>query len=221
MINVKFTLLDDNLFYRQGLFYILQGYIHSLNQYYRLYPQQAPVVLTLLGSIEIVFRSQDESWGCANCYQSAYLTPHHRQIMVMILDRQDKYQENYPEQFCINRQDSIDSVRQTLQMIIERFCQRSGAPLRGNSQRKCQRCQLAELSQCEKQVLKMMSTGMPATAIANKLQRSEKTISTHKRSAMRKLHIKKNTELNKLLLKQNGLVSLGAVAHCQEWFTEK
>lgn len=206
MFNVKFTLLDDNLFYRQGLNYILQDFIFSLNENCGLHPQLTPVELE---SIEIVFHSRDEG-GCANCYQSAYLTPHHRQMMVMILDKQDCYQGDYAKQFCIARQDSLASVRQTLQLIIEHFCQQPGTALRTGNQRKCQRCQLAELSRCEKQVLKMMSTGMSATLIAEKLQRSEKTISTHKRSAMRKLQIKKNTELNKLLLQQNKLVSLGA-----------
>jgi fimbrial protein FimW len=215
MLNVKLTLLDDNYYYQQGLLYTLHDYIYSLNEYYRLYPKQAPVVLTMLGTIEIIFRSQDESWGCVHCYQSAYQIPQHRQIMVVILDKQDTYQENYPEQFCITRQDSIASVRQTLQAIIEHFCQRPGAFLRVKNQRKCQRCQLAELSQCEKQVLKMISTGMSATAIAENLRRSQKTISTHKRSAMRKLNVNKNTELNKLLLKQKELVNLELSIHRQ------
>ncbi|MGO3399107.1 MAG: LuxR C-terminal-related transcriptional regulator, partial [Serratia proteamaculans] len=35
--------------------------------------------------------------------------------------------------------------------------------------------------------------------------RSQKTISAHKRSAMRKLNVNKNTELNKMLLNQMGL----------------
>ncbi|USS96857.1 LuxR C-terminal-related transcriptional regulator [Serratia symbiotica] len=46
---------------------------------------------------------------------------------------------------------------------------------------------------------------MSVCTIANMLHRSQKTISTHKRSAMRKLNLRKNAELSRVLLNQIGL----------------
>ncbi len=205
MLNIRFTLLDSDKFYQQGLLYVLKDYLYSLNECYRLYPQLAPMELKALEGIEIIFRTQEEGWGCACCYQSAYQTPRHQQMTVTILDKHERYQLKHPAQFSIHREDSILMVRQKLQLAMERFCQQPWVALHASGLHQCQRCRIAALSSCEKKVLKLMSTGMSASTIADMLHRSQKTISAHKRSAMRKLNVNKSTELNKVLLSQMGL----------------
>lgn len=205
MLNIRFTLLDSNNFYRQGLLQVLKDFHHSLNECYRLYPQLAPVELTTLEGLEIIFRSQEEIWGCACCYQSAYHTPRHRQMTVLILDEQESNILRHPAQFSIHREAPVDIIRQELQMAVERFGHQPWVALHASGLHQCQRCRIAALSSCEKKVLKLMSTGMSASTIADMLQRSQKTISSHKRSAMRKLNVNKSTELNKVLLNQMGL----------------
>ncbi|MNH29681.1 putative transcription factor YjjQ [compost metagenome] len=90
-------------------------------------------------------------------------------------------------------------------MALERFCRHPWVALHAGAIWKCRQCRISALSSCEKKVLKLMSTGMSACTIAGMLHRSQKTISAHKRSAMRKLNVRKNTELNKMLLNQMGL----------------
>lgn len=51
------------------------------------------------------------------------------------------------------------------------------------------------LSACEQQVLRLYLSGMNVTAIATRLQRSKKTISAQKISAMKKLGVSSNQEL--------------------------
>lgn len=205
MLNIRFTLLDSNSFFQQGLQQVLKDFHDSLNECYRLYSPLTPVDLKAVESIEIIFRSQEERWGCARCYHSAYQTPRHRQMTVMILDEKECCTLNNPAQFSINRGDSVAMVRQKLRLAVEHFGHQPWASVHASNLYHCQRCRIARLSSCEKKVLKLMSTGMSASTIADMLHRSQKTISSHKRSAMRKLNVNKSTELNKMLLSQMGL----------------
>ncbi|AHG20041.1 LuxR family transcriptional regulator [Chania multitudinisentens RB-25] len=205
MLKVQFTLLDSNNFYQQGLLYVLQDYIDFLNECYQYSPQSAPVEFNSLDNMEIIFRTQEDNQGCASCYISAHHTPQHQQMTMMILENQEHYHSTkHSLSFSIHRDDSTSQVRQKLQLALEHFCHQPLA-VRISSLYKCHRCRLAALSACEKKVLKLMSTGMSATTIADMLQRSQKTISAHKRSAMRKLNVNKNSELNRVLLGQLGL----------------
>ncbi|MNG81772.1 putative transcription factor YjjQ [compost metagenome] len=202
MLNIRFTLLGSDNFYQQGLRQLLQEYLHDLNHSRRGHLHE----LRNLEPIEIVFHTLEDQCGCASCYQSPYQTPRHRQMIVLILDDRDtRYLHAHPALFSINRRDDAATVRNTLQMALERFCRQPWVALHASAIWKCRQCRIAALSSCEKKVLKLMSTGMSACTIAGMLHRSQKTISAHKRSAMRKLNVRKNTELNKMLLNQMGL----------------
>ncbi|WP_337263558.1 MULTISPECIES: helix-turn-helix transcriptional regulator [unclassified Serratia (in: enterobacteria)] len=203
MLNIQFTLFDSDNFYQLGLRQLLQDYVHALNEYYRRSPQPMSGKFHDLNNMEIIFRSQEEGWGCARCYKSAHHTPRHRQLTVMIIDEPEAHcSAKLPAQFSICRTDPVSLVRQKLQLALERFCHQPWAVLHASSQHKCQKCRLAALSSCEKKVLKLMSTGMSASTIAGMLHRSQKTISAHKRSAMRKLNVNKSSELHRVLLSQ-------------------
>lgn len=201
MLNIQFTLFDNDNFYQQGLRWVLQNYMDTLNEHYRRAPQLMPPEFTNLNRLEIIFRSQDENLGCASCYKSPHLTLRHQQMTIMIMDAPKSGYSDSPKALVIYRHDSISLVRHKLQLALERFSQRPWTTSHASSTHKCQKCRLAELSNCEKRVLKLMSTGMSASTIANTLERSQKTISAHKRSAMRKLNVKKSTELHKILLR--------------------
>ncbi|CAI0960300.1 MULTISPECIES: LuxR C-terminal-related transcriptional regulator [Serratia] len=206
MPDIRFTLFDGDNFYQQGLRSLLQDYLHALNECHRLYPQLAPLESQRLEGVEVVFRTLEDRWGCACCYQSPYQTPRHRQMTVLILDdHAPRHWQAHPALFSIHRRDSVYAVRNKLQMALERFCQQPWVALHAAGLWKCQQCRIAALSSCEKKVLRLMSTGMSACSIAGMLQRSQKTISAHKRSAMRKLNVRKSSELNKMLLNQMGL----------------
>ncbi|CAI0913007.1 helix-turn-helix transcriptional regulator [Serratia entomophila] len=206
MPDIRFTLFDSDNFYQQGLRLLLQDYLHALNECHRLYPQLAPIELQRLDQIEVVFRTPEDRWGCACCYQSPLQTPQHRQVTLLILDDNAPAPlRTHPALFSIHRRDAVYTVRNKLQAALERFCQHPWLAQHAGGLWKCQKCRIAALSSCEKKILRMMSTGMSACTIAGMLHRSQKTISAHKRSAMRKLNVHKNTELNKMLLNQMGL----------------
>lgn len=59
---------------------------------------------------------------------------------------------------------------------------------------------LSRLSPQEYRVLRLLARGLSAVAIARQLQLNAKTVSTHKRNAMKKLNITRNTELLHWLL---------------------
>ncbi|NTX81558.1 helix-turn-helix transcriptional regulator [Serratia proteamaculans] len=202
MLNIQFSLLGSDNFYQFGLRRLLEEYLYDLNTSSRRYS----VDLQNLEPIEIVFRTLEEACGCARCYQSPHQTPRHRQMTVLILDDRDtRYSHAHPALFSINRRDATATVRNKLQMALEQFCQQPWVALHASGIWKCRQCRIAALSSCEKKVLRLMSTGMSACTIAGMLHRSQKTISAHKRSAMRKLNVHKSTELNKMLLNQMGL----------------
>ncbi len=202
MLNIRFTLLGSDNFYQFGLRLLLEEYLHDLNTSSRRYP----VEMRNIEPIEIIFRTLEDACGCARCYQSPHQTPRHRQMTVLTLDERDtRYSHAHPALFSINRQDAVPMVRNKVQMALEQFCQQPWVALHASGIWKCRQCRIAALSSCEKKVLKLMSTGMSACTIAGMLHRSQKTISAHKRSAMRKLNVRKNTELNKMLLNQMGL----------------
>ncbi|QGH61144.1 helix-turn-helix transcriptional regulator [Serratia proteamaculans] len=202
MLNIQFSLLGSDNFYQFGLRRLLEEYLYDLNTSSR----RSSVDLQNLEPIEIVFRTLEEACGCARCYQSPHQTPRHRQMTVLILDDRDtRYSHVHPALFSINRRDATATIRNKLQMALEQFCQQPWVALHASGIWKCRQCRIAALSSCEKKVLKLMSTGMSACTIAGMLHRSQKTISAHKRSAMRKLNVHKSTELNKMLLSQMGL----------------
>ncbi|MBP1133067.1 MULTISPECIES: LuxR family transcriptional regulator [Serratia] len=202
MLNIRFTLLGNDKFYQLGLRLLVEDYLNGLNASRRGYSAD----LQELEPIEIIFRTLEEGCGCARCYQSPYQTPRHRQMTVLILnDREAHYAHKHPALFCINRRDDDAVIRSKLQLALERFCQQPWVALHASGIWKCRQCRIAALSHCEKKVLRLMSTGMSACTIAGMLHRSQKTISAHKRSAMRKLNVNKSTELNKMLLNQLGL----------------
>lgn len=202
MLNIRFTLLGSDNFYQLGLRLLVEDYLHNLNASSR----GASADLLNMEPIEIVFRTLEDSCGCARCYQSPYQTPRHRQMTVLILnDRDAHYEHKHPALFSINRRDDDAVVRAKLQLALERFCQQPWVALHASGIWKCRQCRIAALSSCEKKVLKLMSSGISACTIAGMLQRSQKTISAHKRSAMRKLNVHKSIELNKMLLNQLGL----------------
>lgn len=202
MLNIRFTLLGSDNFYQFGLRLLLEEYLQDLNSSSRRYP----IDLQNLEPIEIVFRTLEDTCGCARCYQSPHLTMRHRQMTVLVLnDRDTRYSRAHPALFSINLRDDCAMVRNKLQMALELFCQQPWVAMHASGIWKCRQCRIAALSSCEKKVLKLMSTGMSACTIAGMLDRSQKTISAHKRSAMRKLNVNKNTELNKMLLNQMGL----------------
>jgi len=202
MLNIRFTLLGSDNFYQFGLRLLLEEYLQDLNSNSRKYS----VDLQTLEPIEIVFRTLEVACGCARCYQSPHQTMRHRQMTVLVLnDRDTRYSHAHPALFSINLRDDCAMVRNKLQMALELFCQQPWVAMHASDIWKCRQCRIAALSSCEKKVLKLMSTGMSACTIAGMLDRSQKTISAHKRSAMRKLNVNKNTELNKMLLNQMGL----------------
>jgi DNA-binding NarL/FixJ family response regulator len=63
----------------------------------------------------------------------------------------------------------------------------------------------ALLSASEIEVLRLIARGLPATQIADRLSRSKKTVSTHKRSAMRKLGLADDLTLALYLKERFGL----------------
>lgn len=114
-------------------------------------PQFSPLALQALDNIEIVFRTPEERWGCACCYQSPYGIPRQRQLTLLILDDATQQQvKNLPPLFSIHRRDSAYAIRLKLQMALEKFIQHPWMALHAAGMWKCQACRIAALSHCEK-----------------------------------------------------------------------
>ena len=149
MPDIRFTLFDSDNFY-QGLRLLLQDYLHSLNECQRRYPQFSPLALQALDNIEIVFRTPEERWGCACCYQSPYGIPRQRQLTLLILDDTTQQQvKNLPPLFSIHRGDSAYAIRPSCKWRWKNSSSIRGwrcmPPACGNAA-----CRIAALSHCEK-----------------------------------------------------------------------
>lgn len=124
----------------------------------------------------------------------------------MILDDSTQHCiQTYPFLLSIYRRDSTNVICNKPHKALTHFCQQPWLDLHAGNMWKCQQCRIAALSDYDKKVLQLMSTGMSACTIANKLHHSQKTISTHKHSTIRKLNLRKNAELSRVLLNQMGL----------------
>ena len=102
-----------------------------------------------MDNIEIVFRTPEERWGCACCYQSPYGIPRQRQLTLLILDDTTQQQvKNLPPLFSIHRAIGLRHPP-LLQMALE-----NSSSIRGwrhaAGMWKCQACRIAALSHCEK-----------------------------------------------------------------------
>ena len=96
----------------------------------------------------------------------------------------------------INRKQSIESVIDTLDSSLSRkesICSENSTHIKEGSFRKL-------LTPREYEVMRYLNLGMTNHTIGLHLNVSEKTVSSHKRAAMRKLKITQNTELNYWLL---------------------
>ena len=122
MPDIRFTLFDSDNFYQQGLRLLLQDYLHSLNECQRRYPQFSPLALQALDNIEIVFRTPEERWGCACCYQSPYGIPRQRQLTLLILDDTTQQQVKTCRRCSASTGDSAYAILK-LQMALEKFIQ--------------------------------------------------------------------------------------------------
>ena len=204
MPDIRFTLFDsDN--YQQGLRLLLQDYLHSLNECQRRYPQFSPLALQALDNIEIVFRTPEERWGCACCYQSPYGIPRQRQLTLLILDDTTQQQvKNLPPLFSIHRGDSAYAIRLKLQMALEKFIQHPWMAVHAAGMWKCQPAASPRSATARKgagideQRHVRLQHRRPAAAQPENHQRPQAFGDAQAERAQ-------NSELNKVLLNQRGL----------------
>ena len=205
MPDIRFTLFDSDNFYQQGLRLLLQDYLHSLNECQRRYPQFSPLALQALDNIEIVFRTPEERWGCACCYQSPYGIPRQRQLTLLILDDTTQQQvKNLPPLFSIHRGDSAYAIRLKLQMALEKFIQHPWMAVHAAGMWKCGPAASPRSATARKgagideQRHVRLQHRRPAAAQPENHQRPQAFGDAQAERAQ-------NSELNKVLLNQRGL----------------
>ena len=205
MPDIRFTLFDSDNFYQQGLRLLLQDYLHSLNECQRRYPQFSPLALQALDNIEIVFRTPEERWGCACCYQSPYGIPRQRQLTLLILD--DTTQQQVKT--CRRCSASIGAIRPTPSASSCKWRWKNSSSIRGW---RCMppACGNASLPHRRAQPLREKGAGIdeqrhvrlqhrrPAAAQPENHQRPQAFGDAQAERAQ-------NSELNKVLLNQRGL----------------
>jgi DNA-binding CsgD family transcriptional regulator len=93
---------------------------------------------------------------------------------------------------CIFHDDSVDTILLTIKQALKTL----SSPTTLTGQR-CQRCEHIKLTRTEKTVLILFFQGFTLTQIGYIIQRSLKTVSSKKRSVMRKLNISTDCELHR------------------------
>jgi len=206
MINVNITILDDDNFFKDGLRQIVLDYFTTIRDSIKRNANSQAFNLHHIDDLEIIFREKKSQWGCEKCYDSIYDTPHAKQLTLLLQERLPTYesrsQDEHKQPTMISHTSSIETVKAVLQHAISQFCQTPTPASIAQNPWVCYRCRLKELSKNERKILALSSTGLSGVAIAQILKRSQKTISLHKRSAMRKLDISKNSKLNEILLSE-------------------
>jgi DNA-binding CsgD family transcriptional regulator len=187
---VKVLLIDKDEYFMEGLRQVISDFYLSKDTVVRFVEQPLPGF-----SADIIF--QAIGYGVTvnvwKMLQQGISPP----LFFLIRDRREVQLSHLFQPLQKNgtlyRHQSVDAVKRLLAMQ-----QLSSSEINVNNH---------SLTPRERQVLRWLGQGKSLLETANKLSLKDKTVSTHKRTAMRKLNFKRNHELYHWLL-QGGLTNL-------------
>jgi DNA-binding NarL/FixJ family response regulator len=186
---VTIAILDNNRYFAQGLEMLLNHHFTLRNVLVRFFPEQHSADATLLFQGSSINRS-------AQFCRQRHIMPSQRVISVQDTSRASRQRRGH----CLSEQGIIDCHTdvKALLLDVERVL---AQPLIIAPVGKCPRC-AQTLTQREYEILSTLSRMKCASRVARLMCLSPKTVSAHKRSAMRKLGFTRNIDLYYWL--QNG-----------------
>lgn len=187
--HIDIVIIDDDRYFAQGLETLLHMYFVRKGWSVTFLPEQLYLMATLI----------IQSDKAARPLQFCHFRQPKKQHNMIIIQHPPRLRRRLPA--CMNEHGIIrrsDSTEVVLHLVEQMF--RGPTPV---SPHQCSHCSQA-LTAREWEVLYTIRRGMVPSQIAGYLNLSVKTVSTHKRAAMRKLGFQRNTELYHWLL-QGGL----------------
>lgn len=194
---VSVLIMDRNEYFMTGLRYMISDFLHSKNIEVQFIARPVPGL-----SVDIVFQAIGNGMPVDVCRSLKPGVP--PPLLFLIQDLRDArllhQNQTVQQSGTLYRHQPIDSVKSMLEKAISvRRSQPPKAKLDAFIQ---------FLTLRESEVLRYLRQGKSHEETANVMSLHVKTISSHKRSAMRKLNFKRNQELFQWLL-QGGLSSAG------------
>ncbi|MBW7983412.1 helix-turn-helix transcriptional regulator [Enterobacillus tribolii] len=170
------TILDENWYYARGMVDLLQNYFSDRNQKSRCYVNDE----TKLSSSDIILKS--------DCYRlDTGEHPSYLQHYLNVAISPGPY--FFTQDNVIFRSDPVDSVIKKLDKSCETLTPGGGRKILGVASWARQK-----LSETEIIVMSLTGKGKSLSEAADILNKSVKTVSCQKRSAMRKLNLRNNYE---------------------------
>lgn len=194
---VTVLIQDPNCFFALGIEYLLQGYFSSQGREVRM------VTPAYLEVVDLLIQVEPAGWSLHPCRLLGRPWRHRHTAVIAVSEAMARKPRHRPscqsELGVLRRRDAPDAVLNLVDRMLTRQGNAPAAP------EMCARCSMM-LTPREHQVLRCMSCGLTANRVAWVLKITAKTVSAHKRSAMRKLGFRRSGELYHWLL-QGGLES--------------
>lgn len=193
MINVAIS--ESNHFFEYGLKKLLKSYFFYQNRKVNFSGYEDKFA----DEPWLIFRSLDahiDSYGCNPFMREG------RQRIIPICMPQDlaciELRPCIRDSIFFFRNDSVDTLLEKLDALWRPW------PMNNNVRAvhecvPCGECRFQRLSYSEKKVIRYIGLGFTVSNISRMLQKNVKTISSQKRSAMRKLNMSRNIELYRFL----------------------
>lgn len=193
---LNIVIIDDDKFYTAGLAMALSIYLKNQGQqvefsYHLAYGKTTDIVFQAIRCGTLV------APGSAICMNND------KPVYVAIADRKDAHLQHL---YCSVNKSNILYRHQSVSLILQLMenvmlsLQKTSVKTQSTSEN----LQHLALTQREREVLHQLKQGKTPACVANFLGIKEKTISSHKRAAMRKLNFKRTNELFHWML-QGGL----------------
>ncbi|EMH4104637.1 helix-turn-helix transcriptional regulator [Serratia marcescens] len=193
---LNIVIIDDDKFYTAGLVMVLAIYLKNQGQQAKFSSH-----LTYGKTADIVF--QAIRCGTLIAPGSAICMNNDKPVYVAIADRKDAHLQHLYRSVnksnILYRHQSVSLILQLMENVLLSLQKTSE-----KTQSTSENLQHLALTQREREVLHQLKQGKTPACVASFLGIKEKTISSHKRAAMRKLNFKRTNELFHWML-QGGL----------------
>jgi DNA-binding NarL/FixJ family response regulator len=197
--SINILLIDQNRYFAEGLRLLINRYFSQRNINVTYIDKNA-----CKNGADLVFMAMDSG---VNMLQRYGLSSSSRQCVFMIKERHQarlRYSAFVKLTAAVlSRELSADALFNLLELfMLKQHKTKSETGVAGPVTRR------STLTFREYEIMRHLQVGMNNHAVGRLLNISEKTVSSHKRSAMRKLNINRNSELHYWLL-NGGLNTLG------------
>ncbi|HEJ8024887.1 TPA: response regulator transcription factor [Serratia liquefaciens] len=192
--SITVLLSDKNRFFIDGLQQVLEIYFHSKNVNVRFTENTFEY-----RTADIIFLAANPSESTLPHYLYSQAKACCPLVFLIEEERGSTPVANSASRMkftYISRNKSVEALFEAIERVIF-------SKIIQNKRNRCSfnnASRLAKFSTREYEVIHYLSLGLPNISISRKLNLSEKTISQHKRNAMRKLNFKRNAELHFWLL---------------------